>query len=95
MLISQILVNNFLFIIRLALILKQQTFLVIDKNDIVVVGNGAHVLIEGNKTVLTIPGNSPGIRYCYYKKPLTPERRFFFIEIIRLGESSIKKSCTH
>ena len=79
----------------MALILKQQTFLVIDKNDIVVVGNGAHVLIEGNKTVLTIPGNSPGIRYCYYKKPLTPERRFFFIEIIRLGESSIKKSCTH
>ncbi len=47
--------------------------------------NDINVTVEKNKTVVKIPSTKPGLHYIQYKKALTPERRFFFFEIVKLG----------
>lgn len=44
--------------------------------------------LDNPKTTLKIPAGNPGVYYIQHNRPLTPERRFFFIEIIDIGEKS-------
>lgn len=48
------------------------------------------VKVEKTKTVIKIPkgGKSSGLHIVQYQKPLTPELRFFFIELISVDKSS-------
>lgn len=60
----------------------------IDPNDISVTDNEIEKIIDKTKTIIKIPKNKPGTHFIQYKKAITPERRFFFIEIIKLGSNS-------
>lgn len=44
--------------------------------------------IDGPKTSIRIPEDNPGVHYFHYNRPLTPERRFFFIEILKIGNKN-------
>lgn len=55
------------------------------KNDIITDCNAAVMKIDGPKTSIRIPEDNPGVHYFHYNRPLTPERRFFFIEILKIG----------
>ena len=50
--------------------------------------NDINVSVERTRTIIKIPSTKPGLHYIQYKKPLTPERRFFFFEIIKSGTGS-------
>lgn len=50
--------------------------------------NDVNISVDKSKTIIKISKNKSGIHYIQYKIPLTPERRFFFLEIIKLGTSS-------
>jgi len=51
---------------------------------------GAHIEINYPKTVIHILAGNPGLHYFQYTRPLTPEHRFFFIEIIKKSRSNMK-----
>ena len=46
------------------------------------------ISINNPQTEVQIPAGHPRVHYIQYTKPLTPERRFFFIEIIDIGTKS-------
>jgi hypothetical protein len=46
------------------------------------------ISIDKSKTIVKIPQNKSGLHFVQYKQPLTPERRFYFFEIINLGADS-------
>jgi hypothetical protein len=59
-------------------------FKAIEMKDFNIVNNPI-VTIEKTKAILKVPKNKQGVYYVQYKKPLVPERRFFFIEINKIG----------
>ena len=60
-------------------------FIVIYGSDIMFLSDTVNITIENFKTILKIPAGLPKIHFIQYKKKLTTERRFFFIEINKLG----------
>jgi hypothetical protein len=50
--------------------------------------NNVDIEILKSKTVLKIGKQTSGVHYVQYKKPLTSERRFFFVELIKLDSNS-------
>ena len=48
-----------------------------------------NIKIEKNKTIIKIESTiTPTTHYIQYKRPLTKDRRFFFVEINKLGRKS-------
>ncbi len=52
---------------------------------------GVEIEINDPKTVIRILAGNPGLHYIQYNRPLTPERRFFFIEINQKSTLFTKK----
>ena len=50
------------------------------------VSESVNITIDNFKTIVKIPAGKPRIHFIQYKKKLTTERRFFFIEINKLGK---------
>ena len=57
-------------------------------SDVRVLNSDVNISVEKTKTIIKIAQGKSGLHYIQYKKPLTPERRFFFFEIVKLGTSS-------
>lgn len=51
-------------------------------NDIITNNSIIDIRTENLKTCFKIPEGNPGVYYIQYNKPLVPERRFYFIEIV-------------
>lgn len=59
-------------------------------NDSIDIDNSVELKMTNPKTTIQIPAGNPGLHYIQYTRPLTPERRFFFIEIISIGKTNQK-----
>ena len=55
-------------------------------SDVRTLSNHVNISVEKTKTIIKIAQGHSGLHYIQYKIPLTEERRFFFLEIIKIGK---------
>ncbi|RNA00740.1 SPRY domain-containing 3, partial [Brachionus plicatilis] len=67
---------------------KDMTESTIDPNDIRISDNEIEKIIDKTKTIIRIPKTKSGVHYIQFRKPITPERRFFFVELIKVGSGT-------
>ena len=64
-------------------------------SDVRTTSKDVNISVEKTKTIIKIAQGNSGLHYIQYKIPITEERRFFFLEIIKLGKMSFKRNALY